>query len=143
MSEYSLGHVHLKVQSLDRSIPFYTEIFELEITERYDNYVFLSWGDHHHDIALQATAEKPHGDPSTAGLYHAAIEVPQKSILKRVYSRITDQNIRVTPVDHGISKALYFNDPDGNGLEVYIDTRDENSTEQWQGNSTYFDPESL
>ena len=43
-------------------------------------------------------------------------------------------------MDHGISKALYFDDPDGNGVEVYLDTRAERDQRRWSGQNEYFDP---
>jgi len=50
------------------------------------------------------------------------------------------RSVLVSSVDHGISKALYFDDPDGNGLEVYVDTRTENDRWTWDGRNTRFDP---
>ncbi|MFC3478334.1 VOC family protein [Halobacterium litoreum] len=140
MSEgFHLGHVHLKVRDLDRALAFYRDVFELDVTERYDRYAFLSWGDHHHDVALQAVgADAPEPGPGV-GLYHAAVEADSPTRLREVYERLRERGVRVTPVDHGISEALYFSDPDGNGLELYVDTRDDD-TEEWSGENRRFDP---
>jgi len=77
------------------------------------------------------------------GLYHAAFEVEDLDALVDVYDRLVERSVHVSPVDHGISKALYFADPDGNGLEVYCDTRAANEQYEWRGENDRFDPRSL
>ncbi len=138
-----LGHVHLNVRDLERSIEFYTEVLELSVVERHANYAFLSWGDRHHDVALQEVGEDAEGSGPGIGLYHAAIEVPAAAGLKGVYERLQAREVAVSPVDHGISQAIYFDDPDGNGLEVYRDTRAHRDQWQWAGTNEPFDPMSL
>jgi catechol 2,3-dioxygenase len=70
------------------------------------------------------------------GLYHFAIEVPRFEDLKGVYKLLRQSRVAVRPVDQGISKALYFDDPDGNGIEVFVDTRAVNGCREWQGRSS-------
>ncbi|MFB6103510.1 MAG: VOC family protein [Halobacteriaceae archaeon] len=135
-----LGHVHLKVRDLDRSVTFYERMLDLTERERHHRYAFLSWGDHHHDVALQAIGEDAPPPGPGVGLYHAAVEVPDAATLTEIYDRLIDAGVGVTPVDHGISRALYFDDPDGNGLEVYRDTRAEREIETWGGRNDRFDP---
>ena len=134
-----LGHVHLKVRSLDRAVPFYESVLDLDEEERADRYAFLSYGDHHHDVALQAVGEDAPGPARGVGLYHAAFEVESADRLQAVADELDERDVAVTPVDHGISEALYFEDPAGNGLEVYRDTR-EAPGERWEGRSAPFDP---
>ena len=142
MSRPHLGHVHLKVTDLDRAIEFYTGLLDLAVTEQQENYAFLSFGDHHHDLALQAHPEFSAPPPQTTGLYHVAFEIDSLAALGDHYQWLTERDIRVSPVDHGISKAIYFDDPDGNGVELYVDTRD-SEAEQWKGQNRRFDPEQL
>lgn len=138
-----VGHVHLKVRDIDRALAFYTEVLGLEVTERHGRYAFCSWGEHHHDVALQGIGEDAPGPGSGVGMYHAAFEVEMPETLRAVYDRLRDHDVRVSPVDHGISKALYFDDPDGNGLEVYLDTREAREQSHWQGRNEPFDPTGL
>ena len=136
-----VGHVHLKVRDVERAVAFYADVLGLETEERYDRFAFLSWGEHHHDVALQGVSEDASGPGPGVGMYHAAFEVATPEALQAVYRRLRERDVDVSPVDHGISEALYFDDPDGNGLEVYLDTRDEG--DDWDGRSRRFDPDAL
>ena len=141
---YMVGHVHLRVDSLPEAVNFYTSVLGLRVTEEFGHFIFLSWGERHHDIALQevdAAANAPHGD--LPGLDHAAFEVLTVEGLVAIYRRLRERDVRVAPMDHGISKALYFDDPSGNGLEVYLDTRAATGRKTWDGKSQPFDPEEL
>lgn len=144
---FHLGHVHLKVRDLDRALEFYQAILDLQVTERHANYAFLTWGDHHHDVALQAVGEGASVSDASSGrgvgLYHAAVEVESADELRDVFEHLQERDVDVSPVDHGISKALYFSDPSGNGLEVYLDTRDARAQEEWAGTNRRFDPMEL
>lgn len=140
---FHLGHVHLKVRDLERALSFYREVFDLDVTERQGRYAFLSWGEHHHDVALQAVGADAPGPADGVGLYHAAVEADSLDRLKEVHERLQDRGVDVAPVDHGISKALYFSDPDGNGLELYVDTRESHDGNEWRGQNRRFDPGSL
>jgi len=138
-----LGHVHLKVRDVDRAIEFYRAVLGLDVTERHGSYAFLSFGEHHHDLALQALGEGAAGPGRGVGLYHSAWEVPDGTALRETYERLRDRGVEVAPVDHGISKALYFDDPDGNGVEVYLDTRASREVAEWTGRNERFDPTAL
>jgi catechol 2,3-dioxygenase len=129
-----LGHVHLKVRNLDRSVAFYSKVFHLRVTEQLGGFAFLTGSDMHHTVALQevgAAAAAPAGH--SVGLYHVAFEVPDEAALADTLHLLTEMGTAVYPVDHQISKALYFQDPDGNGLEVYLDTRQQRSSPTWGG----------
>jgi len=139
---HAVGHVHLKVRDVERAVEFYTAVLNLGVTERRGRYAFLSWGERHHDVALQGVGPDADGPGRGVGLYHAAFEVDDAAALTAVYDRLRARGVEVSPVDHGISKALYFADPDGNGLEVYLDTRSE-AGDDWQGRNEYFDPGEL
>lgn len=131
-----IGHAHLKVRDLDRSIEFYSRFLGFHLVERIGNqYAFLTGGDLHHEIALQnvgpyAPVPAPHG----TGLYHVAFEVPDRGAFAQAYRTISEGGVEVHTVDHLISWAMYFADPDGNGLEIYWDTRQEPGGQKlWHG----------
>lgn len=137
---HTVGHVHLKVRDIERAETFYQTVLGLEVTERQGRYVFLSWGERHHDVALQEVGESAEGPGPGVGLYHAAFEVDSADALASVSERLRAREVQVSPVDHGISKALYFADPDGNGIEVYLDTREATDERTWRGRNEHFDP---
>lgn len=146
MYKPKIGHAHLKVRDLERAIDFYTRFLHLQVTERVgDHYAFLTGGDLHHEIALQnvgpaAPLPPRHG----TGLYHVAFEVPDRRSLALAYKALTEAGVRVAPVDHFISWAVYFDDPDGNGLEIYWDTRGEpGGRKLWRGQNAPLSHEAL
>lgn len=133
-----VGHVHLKVRDLDRALAFYRDLLGLRVTERLDDdMAFLTFGAAHHDIALQAIGHgAPAAAPRAVGLYHTAFEVDTEAELRAVAKRLAAAGFPGAAVDHGISHAYYTADPDGNGVEIYRDTRGENRRDVWHGAST-------
>ncbi len=131
-----IGHVHLKIRNLQRSIDFYSNYLDMKVIERLaDKFVFMSAGKMHHELALQEVGEDaPLPKKHAVGLYHVAFEVPDKKSLVETYQKLKKGGVTVYPVDHRISWALYFNDPDGNGVEAYWDTRGtEHGVDLWEG----------
>ena len=131
-----LGHVHLKVRNLNRALEFYHDLLGLEITELVaGKYAFLSSGSAHHEVALQALGNEGVSPlPYSVGLYHAAFEVETPEELLRVWKSIRNHGHRLNAVNHGISWALYLEDPDGNGVEIYLDRRrSSGGREFWNG----------
>ena len=124
-AESRIGHVHLKVSDLDRSIAFYEEVMGYTLTQRFGTQAaFLSAGGYHHHIGLN-TWESRGGAPAPSGhpgLYHAAILVPTREDLAEFLRHTIAQGYPLEgAADHGVSHALYLRDPDQNGLEVYWD----------------------
>jgi catechol 2,3-dioxygenase len=141
-----IGHVHLKVRDLDRALSFYTRHFSLRVVERIGNhYAFLTGGDMHHEIALQNVGgNAPSAPAQGVGLYHVAFEVADARSFALAYRQLQGDGVPVALVDHLISWAMYFNDPDGNGLEIYWDTRAQpNGKNAWQGQNAPLYPEQL
>lgn len=123
--ETRVGHVHLKVADLERAVAFYSGILGFDVTMRYGSQAaFLSAGGYHHHIGLN-TWESLGGSPPPpghTGLYHTAFLFPDRKSLARVLKRLVEAGYPLTGAsDHGVSEALYLDDPDGNGVELYRD----------------------
>jgi len=120
-----IGHIHLKVSDLDRAIHFYRDLLGFEVQQLFGNSVaFLSAGNYHHHIGLNTWHSKGAGPApvKSAGLYHTAILYPERKDLAIALKRLTDVNYPLTgAADHGVSEAIYLDDPDGNGVELYWD----------------------
>ena len=120
-----IGHVHLKVADLDRSLGFYRDLLGFEVTMRYGSQaVFLSAGGYHHHIGLNTWHSRglPPAPVRSVGLFHTAILYPTRKDLAVIYQRLRTADHPLTGAsDHGVSEALYLNDPDGNGVELYWD----------------------
>ena len=120
-----IGHVHLKVADLERALGFYHDLLGFEITTWYgDQAVFISAGGYHHHIGLNTWYSKgmPPAPTNAAGLFHTAILYPTRKSLAEIFVRITNAKYPFTGYsDHGVSEALYLNDPDQNGVELYWD----------------------
>jgi catechol 2,3-dioxygenase len=120
-----IGHVHLQVSDLNRSVKFYTEAFGFEIMQRWDDSAaFLSAGGYHHHLGLNTWNSKgaPPASRRAPGLYHFAILYPTRKALAAALKRLIDHGIDIDgAADHGVSEAIYLHDPDGNGIEIYRD----------------------
>jgi catechol 2,3-dioxygenase len=123
--EVSIGHVHLTVADLSRSLAFYRDLLGFEVTARYgDSAVFLSAGGYHHHIGLNTWAGPGvmPPPPDRSGLYHFAILYPSRKELAAVLKRLIEAEYPITgTADHGVSEAIYLDDPDSIGVELYAD----------------------
>jgi catechol 2,3-dioxygenase len=120
-----IGHVHLKVADLQRSLDFYCGVLGFQLNQQFGNQTaFISAGDYHHHIGLN-TWESEGGPPppvNSTGLYHLAILYPTRALLADALRRLIKAGIQLDgAADHGVSEALYLRDPDGNGVELYWD----------------------
>ena len=129
--EVKIGHIHLTVSDIERSLKFYRDLLGFEVTSYFgDSAFFLSAGGYHHHIGLNTwrgkSATPP--PPGHTGLYHFAILFPNRKELARVLKRLYEINYPLEGAsDHGVSESIYLTDPDGNGVELYTDR----SLDQW------------
>lgn len=133
-AQTTIGHVHLKVSDLQRSLDFYCDLLGFELTTTYgDQAAFISAGGYHHHIGLNTWHSKngPPPPQNSVGLYHTAILYPTRQALAVILDRLLKAKYPLTGAsDHGVSEALYLNDPDGNGVELYWDR----PKDQWPTN---------
>src|SRR5436190_23811918 len=120
-----IGHIHLKVADLERALKFYRDLLGFEVQQYYgDSAVFISAGGYHHHIGLNTWYSK-NAQPApvrSAGLFHTAILYPERKDLAIILKRLIEANYPLTGAsDHGVSEAIYLNDPDQNGVELYWD----------------------
>ena len=119
-----LGHLNINVRNVEISHEWYTDLLGLHT---YDfipgRAAFLSANvELSHEIALTQVAEGAPGlQPGQVGLGHFAWRVETLDDLKEFYQKLLDRDIKINPRDHGVSMGLYFQDPDGNGVEVYYE----------------------
>ena len=126
-----IGHVHLKVSDLGKALAFYQDLLGFELVMKYGTQAaFISAGGYHHHIGLNTWHSK-NGKPApetAPGLYHTAILYPTRKDLAAILQRLMDAKYPLTGAsDHGVSEALYLDDPDANGVELYWDK----PREQW------------
>ncbi len=119
-----IGHIHLKVADLKRAMTFYCDLLGFELITLYgDQAAFISAGGYHH-IGLNTWYSKgaPPAPTRAAGLFHTAILYPTRRDLAVALQRLLDADYPITGAsDHGVSEAIYLNDPDQNGVELYWD----------------------
>jgi catechol 2,3-dioxygenase len=120
-----IGHVHLKVADIERSLGFYCGVLGFELQQRMgDQAAFISAGGYHHHIGLNTWESRGASPPPRGhtGLYHTAIRYPDRKTLGDALRRLVDAGIPLEgATDHGVSEAIYLQDPDGNGVELYRD----------------------
>jgi catechol 2,3-dioxygenase len=120
-----IGHIHLKVANLDRSLSFYRDLLGFRVTQFYGSEAaFLSAGGYHHHIGLNTWHSKgaAPAPEKSVGLFHTAILYEKRRDLAEILKRLLDHDYPLDGAsDHGVSEALYLRDPDNNGVELYWD----------------------
>jgi catechol 2,3-dioxygenase len=137
-----IGHVHLKVSDIDRSLAFWRDVLGFDVMTRIgDQAAFISAGGYHHHIGLNTWESKDAGPPPRrhTGLYHVAVRYPDRATLADAVRRVIAAGIPLQGAsDHGVSEAIYLSDPDGNGVELYRDRPREEWPTDEDGNFTMF-----
>ena len=126
-----IGHVHLQVTDLDKALGFYCGVLGFKLMLRFGpQAAFVSAGGYHHHIGLNTwnSLGGPRARKQGAGLYHTAIVYATRAELAGALKQLVAADYPITgAADHGVSEAIYLDDPDGNGVELYWDR----PREQW------------
>ena len=116
-----VGQVNLKVQNLERSLAFYREVIGFEVIEQTDSSANLTADGKTVLLSIQQSNNLVPKQGKTTGLYHYALLLPKRSDLAEIVQHFREIGLRFGSSDHLVSEALYLSDPDGNGIEIYID----------------------
>ncbi len=130
----ALGHVVLRVTDRARSEAFYNGVLGLPICARYDGegmkMAFFTLGNHHDFAVMEVSGEGSSRAETAVGLHHVAFNIGTNlDELREAKAKLEAAGLKLNPVDHEVTKSLYFEDPDGNGVEVYVDASDAWRTE--------------
>jgi catechol 2,3-dioxygenase len=123
-AETRIGHVHLKVADLERAVGFYRDLLGFDLLMNFGTAAFLSAGGYHHHIGLNTWESKDGAPPApgSTGLYHFAINYPERRDLAVALARLLDGGWGIDGAsDHGTHEAIYLHDPDFNGIELAWD----------------------
>jgi catechol 2,3-dioxygenase len=129
MNIKSLGHVVLRVTDRARAEEFYGDFLGLRLCARFDEdgmkMAFFTLGNHHDFAVVEVSGESDSANDTAAGLHHVAFNIGNTmEELREAKQKLDAAGIAVQPIDHEVTKSLYFQDPDGNGIELYVDTSD-------------------
>lgn len=116
-----VGEVNIKVKNLDYSLTFYQNIIGFQVLEKTESKAVLTTNGKTPLVTLEQPSDVIAKPERTAGLYHFAILLPSRADLSVFLRHLLETGYPLGAADHYVSEALYFNDPDGNGIEVYRD----------------------
>ena len=126
-----VSHVTIKVENLEQSLTFYKEILGFQILDQSTEKASLTTDGKTTILSLEQPTDVIPKQYRTTGLYHFAILLPKRSDLALIVQHLLQNGIRFGSSDHLVSEALYFEDPDGNGIEIYVDR----VPSEWQWNA--------
>jgi len=125
----SLGHVVLRVTDRERAEEFYRDLLGLPLCARLDEdgfkMAFFTLGNHHDFAVMEVSGEGSNRTETAVGLHHVAFNIGTTlDELREAKEKLDMAGIATQPIDHEVTKSLYFEDPDGNGIELYVDASD-------------------
>ena len=131
----NLGHANTRVRDVERSEKFYTEVLGLHVTLRRGKTVFLSAREHSHELAIGAMGDDVlEPDAARIGTNHFAWEVESFDQLQEMVHHLKTKGVEILRSrNNNFSTGIYFNDPDGNGLEIYYEDLEDFRNKPWEG----------
>jgi len=147
------AHFVLRVSDIQRAVAWYQDVLGMEMVHDAGKIAFMSFDEEHHRIALAETPVESEPSPGAPGLDHVAYAFDTLGDLLSTYKRLKAQGVEpFWPINHGPSTSLYYKDPDGNGVELFVDNfASEAELKGWMKTETFeanpigvrFDPEKL
>jgi catechol-2,3-dioxygenase len=133
------AHFVLRVSNLERSIAWYQNVIGMTTVQRADPVAFLTFDEEHHRLALFQTPVEAEARPGAPGLDHVAFAVETLGDLLSTYRRLADQGFTpYLPINHGPTTSFYYHDPDGNGVELFVDNfASEDELKAWMESDTF------
>ena len=126
MQIQSLGHAVVKVRDRERSERFYNGLLGMPIINRTERMTFFSLGNHHDLAIAEVGKDAPLPEHNAVGLAHLAFCLGREFEDLRAAKALLDaEGIATRPIEHGKTYSLYLADPDGNGIELYVDRYDD------------------
>lgn len=116
-------HVNIKVQDLDRSLTFYKDVLGFQILEQTENTAELTTDGKTSVLSIEQPENVVPKYGKNTGLYHFALLLPERIDLANIVHHFREIGFQFGASDHLVSEALYLDDPDGNGIEIYIDRK--------------------
>jgi catechol 2,3-dioxygenase len=124
---WGVRHVAIKVRDLEVAKQWYGEVLGMTLEDEFPGRgIFVRFGPYyHHDLAIfQADPSEPAPSANSVGLAHIALLVDSLTGVKQWYDHLTAKGVEVRSSDHGVTRSIYFTDPDGNPFEIYCDNPD-------------------
>ncbi len=126
---WGVRHIAFRVRDIEAARKWYSEVLGMEVEDEFPGQaLFVRFGPYyHHDLAIfQADKEADLPDPNAVGLAHIALLVDSLEGVRQWYHYLQANGVEVRGSDHGVTRSIYFTDPDGNPFEIYCDNPDFN-----------------
>jgi len=124
---WGVRHVAIRVRDIEAARAWYQDVLGMTVEDEFPGRaLFVRFGPYyHHDLAIfQADSQAPLPDANAVGLAHIALLVDSLEGVRQWYRHLKAKGVEVRASDHGVTRSIYFNDPDGNPFEIYCDNPD-------------------
>lgn len=117
-----VGNIDLKVENFQRSLSFYQNLIGFKVLEKSERKAVLTADGRTPLVVIEQPEKVIAKQPRTTGLYHYALLLPERADLAKALKHLLQNGYPLQGAsDHLVSEALYLADPDGNGIEIYVD----------------------
>jgi catechol-2,3-dioxygenase len=152
ISPTKLAHIVIRTPRFEESISWWKTVLGAETRHQNDFLAFLTYDDEHHRLAILSAPHLSENDRTTSGLEHVAFTYADFDSLIATYERLAGEDITpIAPIHHGMTLSMYYADPDGNQVELQVDTMTPDEAEAFMASDVFaanpigieFDPADL